>query len=68
MGELHIAVSLDQPEVAKSILSQGLCNIHEIDGNGDHPSCIAASLNHVECIKALIEYDDRMGRKNFCGL
>ena len=68
MGELHIAVSLDQPEVSKSILSQSLCNIHEIDENGDQPSHIAARLNHVECIQVLIEHDARMGRKNYCGL
>ncbi|KAL7527131.1 hypothetical protein ACHAXR_001820, partial [Thalassiosira sp. AJA248-18] len=42
--------------------------MHELDENGDQPSHIAARLNHVECIKFLIEYDARMGRKNFCGL
>jgi ankyrin repeat protein len=68
MSELHIADSLDQPEMTKSILSQNLCNIHEIDENGDQPSRIAARLNHVECTKALIEYDAHMGRKNYCGL
>jgi len=68
MPELHVAVTLDQPEVVASILSQNLCNIHEIDDNGDQPSHIAARLNHIECMKVLIEHDARMGRKNFCGL
>ena len=68
MGELHVAVTLDQPKVVRSILSQNLGNIHEIDEHGDQPAHIAARLNNVECIKVLIEYDVRMGRKNFCGL
>jgi ankyrin repeat protein len=68
MSELHIAVTLDQPEVVRSILEQNLCSIHEIDKNGDQPAHIAARLNHVGCIKILIEYDVRMGRKNYCGL
>lgn len=68
MSELHIAVYADQPFVVRSILSQNLCNIHELDKNGDQPAHIAARLNHVDCMKVLIEYDARMGRKNFCGL
>lgn len=68
MSELHIAVSLDQAEVVRSILSQNLCNIHEVDKNGDQAGHIAARRNHEECMKVLIEYDARMGRKNYCGL
>lgn len=68
MSELHIAVKLNQPDVVRSILSQNLCNINEIDDNGDQPSHLAARLNNIECIKVLIEFDARMGRKNFCGL
>ena len=68
MSELHIAVSLDQADVVKSILCQNLCDIHDIDTNGDQPAHIAARLNHIDCIKLLIEYDARLGRKNFCGL
>ncbi|KAL9180936.1 hypothetical protein ACHAXT_009741 [Thalassiosira profunda] len=68
MSELHIAVTLDQPAVVRSILAQRLCNVHQIDNKGDQAAHIAARLNHVECFKVLVEYDARMGRKNFSGL
>ena len=68
MSELHIAVTLDQPGVVRSILSQNLCNIHGIDENGDQPAHIASRRNHRDCMKELIEFDARMGTKNFCGL
>lgn len=68
MSDLHTAITLDQPEVVRSICqSQDLCDIHEIDKNGDQPAHIAARLNHVECIIILMEYDARFGRKNFSG-
>jgi hypothetical protein len=68
MSELHLAVILDQPDVVESILSQYLVDIHVIDENGDQAAHIAARLNRVDCMKLLIEYDARMGRKNFSGL
>ncbi len=68
MTELHAAVILDQPDVVRSILSKDLRNIHGIDSNGDQPAHIAARLNRVDCLKVLIEYDARLGRKNYCGL
>ena len=68
MSELDIAVRLGEAEVVRSILSQNLCNLHEVDENGDQPAHIAARMNREECMRALIEHDARMGRKNFCGL
>lgn len=71
MGELHVAVTLNQPDVVRSILSSAASStttLHEIDSNGDQPAHIAARLNHMEVMKVLIEYDARLGRKNHCGL
>jgi ankyrin repeat protein len=39
-----------------------------IDSNGDQPDHIAARLNRIDCLKVLIEYDARLGRKNYFGL
>ena len=61
MSELHIAITNNKPDVVRSILSQSLCNIHEQDDNGDQAAHIAARLNHIDCIKVLIEYDAQMG-------
>ena len=68
MTELHIAINLDEPFVVRSILSQQLVDIHAIDNRGDQPAHLAARLNRIECIKVLIEYGAKMGRKNFNNL
>jgi ankyrin repeat protein len=68
MGELHVAITRNQPDEVRFILSQSQRDIHEIDRNGDQPAHIAARLNHIGCMIALIEYDARMGRKNYRGL
>jgi len=68
MSELHIAITNNQSEAVRSILAQSLCNIHEQDEKGDQPAHIAARLNHIDCIKVLVEYDAQMGWKNFSGL
>eukprot|EP00956_Cyclotella_meneghiniana_P022215 scaffold41685_cov73-Cyclotella_meneghiniana.AAC.1 len=68
MTELHIAITLDEPSVVRSILSQQLVDIHTIDNRGDQPAHLAARLNRIECIKVLIEYGAKIGRKNFNNL
>ena len=65
MTELHIAIKLDQPSVVRSILYQQLVDIHAIDKDGNQGAHIAARLNRVDCMKVLIEYGAKMGRKNF---
>ena len=68
MSELHVAVTLNQAEEVRFLLSHNHNHIYEIDENGDQPAHIAARLNHVACMIALIEYDAYMGRKNYRGL
>ena len=73
MSELHIAVTRDKPEILRTILNSTEpvprdVIVHAIDSNGDQPAHIAARLNHVECMKVLIEYDAYLGRKNFKSL
>lgn len=66
--ELHIAVKLDEPDVVRNLLEQQLCNIHAIDENGDQAAHLAARLNRIGCMQVLIEFDAKMGRKNFNSL
>ncbi|KAL3804333.1 hypothetical protein HJC23_011261 [Cyclotella cryptica] len=69
MNHLFVAITLDQTEVVRNILTQHLVDINQIDEQtGDQAAHLAARLNRVECMKLLIEYDGRMGRKNFNGL
>lgn len=66
--ELHIATKLDDPVVVRHLLSQQLCDIHAIDENGDQAAHLASRLNHIECMKILISYDAKIGRKNWNNL
>lgn len=68
MGELHIAITLDEPSLVRNILAQQLVDIHAINERGDQAAHVAARLNRIDCMKLLIEYDAKMGRKNFNGL
>lgn len=68
MSKLHAAVMSNRPDLVRLLLSESQRNIHDVDVNGDQPAHIAARLNHVGCMIALIEYDARMGKKNYRGL
>lgn len=75
--ELHAAVRCNRIDDVRDILSQ--CD--EVDDNsleyiiqeqddisGDQPAHIAARLGFLECMKLLVEYDAKMGKRNFAGL
>ena len=65
---LHIATTLDHAQEVRMILCHDWRELHVQDSRGDQPTHIAARLGHSNCMRVLIEFDARMGRRNWAGL
>ena len=68
VNELNSAVILNHGEAVRKILETNYDAVHNQDDEGNQAAHLAVKSGSIECMKILIEYDAKMGRRNFDGL